>query len=168
MNENLAGWIRHAARGTVLGFCVLACGDPVAVEDIPNIDGLWNYSESVTSQGTVTNQLALVTTCDRVGTLNFQQDGELFIGTFVRAQTCTASDLGTTAATESGLIESGRVIADIIEFTVRSCQYRGTLADEDGDLVSGTILCVTNGLTAETAETSAGSWTAQRLAESSP
>ncbi len=149
-----------AIGGIVLASTVvwLSCSEgSFSIDGIPDIDGSWVYSEtnSADSNGNV---------CTRFGIIAFVQEGETFVGTFTRTNSCSqGAGHEPTSSAESGSILDGQIIEESIRFRLGACQYRGIVTDEVPDGFTGTLLCST-GLGAEP-ETIVGTWQAERLTE---
>ena len=144
---------------------VAACGRSVAPENLPDIDGAWNYSETQSAErGTVI--------CNIVGTLGFVQEGENLVGSYSRTLTCSRPT-GLTSRVESGQL-NGRVYETSVQFRLANCDYRGTFssvrtAGTRPERITGTTLCSGGFETAAVADGGASSaWSADRLAEETP
>ena len=151
----VAGW------WVLLALPSAACGDATRPEDIPNIDGSWTYSEAVSlDQGRGS--------CTILGTLSLAQDFETFVGSFLRTVSCSGSNTSPSTRSESGSIPRGLVNKSSIQFRIAECDYRGTITKLHPDRLTGTTLCFGSAISASSAGSSAGSWFADRLTDSSP
>lgn len=146
------------------GSLAVACAGSVNPEDLPDIDGAWNYSETQTAaRGTVI--------CNIIGTLGFVQEGETLVGTYTRTLTCS-KPTGLTSSVESGQL-SGRVYETSVQFRLAGCDYRGSFSDRRHagsrpERMTGTTLC-TNGFETAVADGGASSaWAADRLVDATP
>jgi hypothetical protein len=137
-----------------------ACGKGTAPEDIPEIDGPWTYTETVSLDGGEG--------CTTLGILSLSQDFDTFVGGFVRTITCSGPLTKPSTRSESGSIPRGRVTRSSIEFRLGDCDYRGVVATQRPDRLTGTSLCATLSLATSRAIGSAGAWLAERLVGSTP
>lgn len=138
---------------------IAGCGNGTRPEDIPDIDGAWNYSETVSlEQGTGS--------CNILGTLSLAQDFETFVGSFIRTVSCFGPKAPTRS--ESGSIPRGRVGKASIEFRIADCDYRGTITMRHPPRITGTTLCARTDAITVASGSSAGSWFAERLSDSTP
>lgn len=158
MLQRVGGLARFgAAAGLVCSAAVAGgCADPASLGDVPNLAGAWAYNERITHQSNAV-------TCDRVGTLTFEQEGETVVGTYVRSASCIGA--ASTAVTESGTILQGQAVRGNLEFRVGDCQYRGAADQDSPGRLTGTVLCTPLSAPAPLQDASAGSWAADRLTE---
>lgn len=161
------GVIARGQRCVVAGWWVLlalpsaGCGDAARPEEIPNIDGSWTYSETVSlDQGRGS--------CTILGTLSLVQDFDTFVGSFLRTVSCAGSNTPPSTRSESGSIPRGLVGKSSIQFRIGQCDYRGTIAKLRPDRLTGTTLCSQLSVASASQGSSAGSWFADRLTDSSP
>lgn len=156
--------VRPIGTGTVLAAVTvaLACGDPLRPEDTPDISGAWSYSETASAGG---GDL-----CSFVGTLSFEQDGQIFVGSYVRTATCVDVGQSIQSTVESGPLSGGQVQERSLEFRLGGCDYRGTLSEREPDRLTGSSLCVGAADVAATASVQpmTGSWHAERLDDPTP
>lgn len=137
------------------------CGDSVRPERIPDIEGSWSYSETVTLEhGTVS--------CNALGTLSLVQDFETFVGSFIRTLTCSGPQVPPSTRTESGSVPRGRVQTSSIEFRIGDCDYRGAVTTNFPRRLSGTSLCTRYEVTTASTAIGAGSWAAERVTSQTP
>lgn len=155
----------RSVQGTPLLLAVgmaVACGGSLeGPAELPDVQGSWAYSESIT-------EASSAVTCDRAGTLALEQQELVLTGTFVRTGSCSGAAAAASApGTESGAIERGRAIRDRVEFVIGACQYQGTIEPRDGrPRVLGSVLC--HGPDASSTGgplTRTGSWLATRIDE---
>ena len=136
--------------------CVAACGEGLAPEDIPNIDGTWTVTESRESVGS---------SCLFIGTMDIVQEGELFSAQFSRTSQCSFGSIPGTAAAQTGSIVAGTVGRETVDYRIGDCDYRGVLLTaDDPEQMSGTILCATIPITGGIL-TSTGTWSAGRITD---
>ncbi len=160
VRRNAKCWLTALLAGSL---AVAACSRNVDPEDLPDVDGAWNYSETQTAER------GLVT-CNIVGTLGLVQEGETLVGSYSRTLTCSAPS-GLSSRVESGQL-NGRVHETGVEFRIGSCDYRGTLTKartgSKPERMTGTTLCTNASQTALADGGASSAWSADRLADTTP
>ena len=133
-----------------------ACSSGTVPQVIPDISGAWTYRETTTSRTETGTQA-----CNFTGVLTFSQDGQTFVGTYNRTQSCSAPGTPTATRTESGSIPRAVVTEHGLTFRMGSCQYQASLDTTHPDRLTGTALCTEP--TVVTVSNSAGAWLADRI-----
>ena len=129
----------------VLGVALVVAGcsdSPLALGDLPNIEGAWTFTENASATGGVSNA------CSSFGMLAITQDGEVLAGTFTRSESCISGlreplDAGARSSSnnQSGRLQDGQVAETTVRFRIEDCEYRGTFEGTPVERFEGTALC---------------------------
>ena len=100
-----------------------------------DLSGRWAYTERLEDQlnGVV---------CSDTGEYDFTQDGASFSGVYFQRGVCLLTVGGGFFNTDSGTVDSGRVVGNTVRFFVSpECQYVGALTGQPVDSAGGDGYC---------------------------
>lgn len=127
---------RASSLALVVGFLYACGGDGdggPAAPSVPNIAGIWNYSE------TLTDAVHSIS-CNDTGTLNILQSGSTFTGTYSQTGVCSGPG-GAIDNSGSGTVSGGQISGNSVSFFTDFCQYQGTLSGSPPNRATGGGSC---------------------------
>src|SRR6185437_3313033 len=112
-----------------------ACGGDSTGPQVVNLQGVWNYSSTISSGSA---QIS----CNESGTVSVNQNGSNFTGTSdATAGTCTDSFGDTTDNTGIATVSGGQVNGTNVSFQAGGCQFVGTVSGDPANSLTGTETC---------------------------